>query len=280
MARELDDKLEHFHPVFREKVKVLIQKLDAEKLPFRMFEGFRTPQRQRKLYAQGRTTPPWFIVTKAKPWRSNHQYGVAADFVLFENGDWSWDDSGNKSAWWDRLHALGREVGLTPLSWEKPHLELADLITGDLHAGQYPPGGDATWAENLEATIYSWSGEPEAPPVPRELPDRPGLAEVKVMETSELGASGAAVMELQKTLSALGFDPGPADGTFSAATEAPVIAFQKSADLLADGIVGPITLSALELAPEAEVAADLPPVVGPSFKLEWGSIQARDPGGA
>jgi len=68
MARELDDKLEHFHPVFREKVKVLIQKLDAEKLPFRMFEGFRTPQRQRKLYAQGRTTPPWSIVTKAKPW--------------------------------------------------------------------------------------------------------------------------------------------------------------------------------------------------------------------
>jgi peptidoglycan hydrolase-like protein with peptidoglycan-binding domain/predicted chitinase len=258
MARELDDKLEHLHPVFREKVKALIQKLDAENLPFRMFEGFRTPQRQRKLYAQGRTTPPWSVVTKAKPWWSNHQYGVAADFVLFENGDWSWDDSGNKSAWWGRLHELGREVGLTPLSWEKPHLELVGLITNDLYTGQYPSGGDETWAENLEAAVYAWSGEPEAPPTPGELPDRPGLTGANVTDTLELGASGAAVMELQQKLPTLGFDPGPADGIFGAATEAAVIAFQKSADLLADGIVGPKTLSALELAPEEEVCESEP----------------------
>jgi hypothetical protein len=28
------------------------------------------------------------------------------------------------------------------------------------------------------------------------------------------------------------------------------------------------------------LAGDLPPVLVPSFKLEWGSSQARDPGGA
>lgn len=258
MAREIDNDLEHLHPVFREKVKALFQKLAAENLPFRLFEGFRTPQRQRQLYAQGRTAPPWSIVTKARPWQSNHQYGLAADFVLFENNKWSWDDSGPKGKWWSRLHELAREVGLKPLSWEQPHLELVDLVTSDLHAGQYPPGGDETWAENLEAAIYSWSGDSEAPPLPRELPDRPGLDDLEVSETLQLGSSGAEVMALQKRLKALGFDPGHADGIFGDATEAAVIAFQKSEDLLADGIVGPKTLSALELAPEEDITAELP----------------------
>lgn len=258
MARELDDNLEHLHPVFREKVKVLIQKLDSENLLFRIFEGFRTPQRQRKLYAQGRTNPPWSIVTNAKPWLSNHQYGVAADFVLFENGQWSWDDSGTKGKLWFRLHELGREVGLTPLSWEKPHLELVGLITRDLQAGQYPPGGDDMWAENLEKAIYSWSGDPEAPPVPKELPDRPGLDIIEVTGTLQLGSSGAAVMALQKKLLALDFDPGPLDGIFGESTEAAVLSFQWSEDLLPDGIVGPKTLAALQLAEEEEVSEEVP----------------------
>lgn len=259
MAREIDNNLEHLHPVFREKVQALSQKLAAENLPFRLFEGFRTPQRQRQLYSQGRTAPPWSIVTKARPWQSNHQYGLAADFVLFENNEWSWDDSGSRGKWWSRLHELARQVGLQPLSWELPHLELVGLVTSDLHAGQYPPGGDETWAENLEAAIYSWSGDPEAPPLPRELPDRPALADQKVSETLQLGSSGADVVELQKKLKALGFDPGSADGIFGDATEAAVIAFQKSAGLLADGIVGPKTLAALELQP--------PPAVGPPSSL-------------
>lgn len=256
MARELDNDLDHLHPVFREKVNALIKRLADENLPFRVFEGFRTPQRQRKLYAQGRTTPPWSIVTKARPWLSNHQYGVAADFVLFEHGDWSWDDTGPKEKFWDRLHELARAVGLTPLRWERPHLELVDLNTRELHAGQYPPGGDETWAENLERVIYSWSGEPEAPPLPGELPDRPGLGATQVIDTLEMEASGEDVLELQKKLKDLGFDPGPLDGVFGPATEAAVINFQKSEDLLADGIVGPKTLSALKLAAEPEVTAE------------------------
>lgn len=258
MAREIDNNLEHLHPVFREKVGILLEKLATENLPYKLFEGFRTPQRQRRLYAQGRTTPG-DIVTKAKPWTSNHQYGLAADFVLFINGDWSWDDGGKKKAWWSRLHELGREVGLQPLNWETPHLELVGLSTNDLCAGCYPANGDNTWAENLEAAIYSWTagpGEKDAPPLPKGLPDRPRLSDVPVMGTLELGASGAKVTELQQKLKKLGFDPGPADGTFSPATQAAVIAFQKSEGLLADGIVGPKTLAALKLleekaAPEA-----------------------------
>ena len=185
MSETRDTTLEHLHPVFRQKVTDLLAKLESKELPFRLFEGFRTPQRQRYLYAQGRTRPG-DIVTYARAWHSNHQYGVAADFVLFENGKWSWDDGGKKEQWWKELHSLGRGLGLTPLSFETPHLEMVDLDLDDLMSGRYPAGGDREWAENLAAAIYSWTGSPEAPPVPQIISDRPPLKETPITP-GELG---------------------------------------------------------------------------------------------
>lgn len=50
---------------------------------------------------------------------------------------------------------------------------------------------------------------------------------------------------IQRALTALGFDPGPVDGEMGKRTKAAVIAFQKRAGLKTDGIVGPVTRSAL-----------------------------------
>lgn len=58
--------------------------------PLAIFESFRTPQRQDQLYAQGRTAPGK-IVTQATGWKSWHQYGVAVDIALLDDGRWSWD---------------------------------------------------------------------------------------------------------------------------------------------------------------------------------------------
>ena len=60
-------------------------------------------------------------------------------------------------------------------------------------------------------------------------------------------SQGQAVVRLQKQLKKLGFNPGNIDGDFGPATKAAVIAFQKSRDLLADGIAGRRTLTALKL---------------------------------
>jgi D-alanyl-D-alanine carboxypeptidase len=142
------------HPVFREKASRLLIQLAGERIPFRLFEGFRSPQRQQYLYSQGRTRPG-AIVTRARPWTSYHQYGLAGDFVLVENGQWSWDISGPKAAWWRRLSAVGKTLGLEPLSFEMPHLQLAGLKIKDLAGGQYPAGGDATWQAALDADLAS-----------------------------------------------------------------------------------------------------------------------------
>jgi peptidoglycan L-alanyl-D-glutamate endopeptidase CwlK len=189
-----DRDLDHLHPTFRQKVEALLNSLGEAGLPFRLFEGFRSPHRQKYLYAQGRTRPG-NIVTYARPWSSNHQYGVAADFVLYEGDSWSWDTSGEKDRWWQRLHELGREHGLEPLSWELPHLQLVGLDTDTLREGKYPPAGDRTWAENLEAGIYSWPDPLDAPPIPDVEKDRPPL-DVSISErlkiTDELVSVGSA----------------------------------------------------------------------------------------
>lgn len=140
------------HPVFRRKATELLEILTGEQIPFRLFEGYRSPERQQYLYAQGRTRPGK-VITRARPWMSYHQYGLAGDFVLFENGEWNWDASGVNAMKWRRLEEAGKQLGLEPLSFEAPHLQLADLKIADLVAGRYPSGGDETWRANLDAAL-------------------------------------------------------------------------------------------------------------------------------
>lgn len=63
------------------------------------------------------------------------------------------------------------------------------------------------------------------------------------------GARGLDVMAVQDALKKAGFNPGVVDGLFGPATEAAVMAFQRSERLLADGVVGPRTAAFLKLDP-------------------------------
>lgn len=60
-----------------------------------------------------------------------------------------------------------------------------------------------------------------------------------------LGSRGAAVRAAQQRLTAVGFDTRGIDAIFGANTYAAVRAFQKSAGLVQDGIIGPKTWAAL-----------------------------------
>jgi putative chitinase len=71
---------------------------------------------------------------------------------------------------------------------------------------------------------------------------------------------GQAVVKLQRQLKKLGFNPGKIDGDFGPATQAALIAFQKSRGLLADGVAGPRTLTALKLIKRNALPSALPAV--------------------
>lgn len=60
-----------------------------------------------------------------------------------------------------------------------------------------------------------------------------------------LGSRGPLVVTLQRRLATLGYWVGPATGVFSDATQQAIFAVQKVASLSRDGVVGPITASAL-----------------------------------
>jgi hypothetical protein len=70
--------------VLRQAKKVLVE-MEEMGLPMRIIEGYRSPERQAELYAQGRTKPG-AIVTNAKPGQSLHQYGCACDLVFRDLG--------------------------------------------------------------------------------------------------------------------------------------------------------------------------------------------------
>ena len=177
-----DRDLTKLHPTVRKAVEAVQKKLDTEKIPMRVFEAYRSPERQAHLYSQGRTRPG-ARVTNAKPWESYHQFGMAADFVRFENGRWNWNDKTSKErADWKRYHEIAHEKGLEPLSWELPHVQHDAVTQTELQNGLYPAGGDDSWEENLAAIIARWPGA-DSPPAPAS-DDRPAMPSPAVISSS------------------------------------------------------------------------------------------------
>jgi peptidoglycan hydrolase-like protein with peptidoglycan-binding domain len=92
-----------------------------------------------------------------------------------------------------------------------------------------------------EALSAALEGEPPASDLPESTAAGVELG-TRLLRT---GLHGTDVAQLQSVLTALGFDPGPADGIFGTGTAAAVRAFQVAHDLQADGVAGPQTLAAL-----------------------------------
>lgn len=165
----------HLHPVVREAVRKIIASMAARGITMALFEGYRSPERQAALYAQGRAQPG-SIVTYARPGESLHQYGLAADIVGQVNGAWTWALPEDV---WQTMHAFARTWGLAPLSFEQPHVELAGIRLAELRAGRMPPNGDAEWAAIVRAgrPFADLAPKPEATPILSEA-DRLNQAEL------------------------------------------------------------------------------------------------------
>jgi peptidoglycan L-alanyl-D-glutamate endopeptidase CwlK len=179
-ARDTD--IAHLHPTFRAKHQALLELVQAKGLPIQPFELWRDPNRQAYLFAEGRTPGignPGHHVTFEGAWESMHQYGLAADWVWFVNGQWTWDAPIGHS--WDEFHALAVQVGLAYLKFEEPHVQMPGISARDVLQGHvsYPQGGDDSWEANISQAIIAWGrgvkvvdGQQNAgaPPLPNARP--------------------------------------------------------------------------------------------------------------
>lgn len=104
-------------PDIHKKALELLKRAEEKGYTLRITEGYRTPERQNELYAQGRTKPGK-IVTNAKAWESAHNYRVAFDVV---------DRIKEYSIDWEEIGEIGKSLGL---EWggdwqfkDRPHFE-------------------------------------------------------------------------------------------------------------------------------------------------------------
>lgn len=191
LARNADPAL--LHPTVRALVSSLLRELQAEGIPLALYEGARTPERQVELYKRGRVAgygPLGHHATYDTAWTSRHQYGMAVDLVFRKpgsSGSWTWAEPSPGA--WKRYQEIAARIGLQALKRangsviEWPHVQHPWPLV-KLRNGEYPAGGDASWADNLNASIFRWGprsrriaavDHPAAPPRVVLEPDRPHL---------------------------------------------------------------------------------------------------------
>jgi peptidoglycan LD-endopeptidase CwlK len=109
-------------PFFAQKLTSAIDDCVSDGYLIRLFEGFRSIERQRWLYASGRTRPG-SIVTHAKAGQSWHQLGVACDVVGYAGGHWDW------SIDYDKIDVIFKAHGFESLKFERAHKQIRGGLT-------------------------------------------------------------------------------------------------------------------------------------------------------
>ena len=111
-------------------------------------------------------------------------------------------------------------------------------------SGEWTPAVTAG-ATPTESTTPAPTPTPTPSQTPTTSPTPKPTASKKPRTTLVRGDSGPKVLALQQRLKALGYWLGEPDGKFGSLTQQAVWAFQKSAGLRRDGVVGPKTSKAL-----------------------------------
>ena len=146
---------------------------------------------------------------------------------------------------------IGRETKgsstkvMTVTAAPKAQATPSSAAAGDKPAATSTPSTPSASAPNSSATTV---GAGTTGSTPSTGTSTQASSAVPTAATLQGGAKGAAVVALQQALTALGYAPGTADGTYGATTTQAVTAFQKAKGLTADGVAGATTLTAINAA--------------------------------
>lgn len=129
--------MELYQPFAQSLFNVYFHMYQNYGMKMRCTEGLRTYQQQQDLYDQGRLVPG-LIVTNAKPGKSLHNFGLAADSCFIGNDPYLKNSFNGDLIW----QAFGQLVLIEELTWgrdiptlnDKGHVEKSyGLTVGELH---------------------------------------------------------------------------------------------------------------------------------------------------
>jgi len=92
-------------PEFRAKLELFERRLAERGIRVKIVCGYRSPEEQNRLYAQGRTEAGK-VVTNARGGQSWHNFGLAADYAFVVNGQITWKGP------WNIFGRIAHECGL------------------------------------------------------------------------------------------------------------------------------------------------------------------------
>lgn len=270
VIEKMNDKgnFDKLHPILKKKLFALICKLEEEGISIRFSESFRNLERQKQLYAQGRTAPG-HIVTNCDgiTSTSQHQWGIAIDFYLNMDVD---GDGEVKDDAFNNVSGLFQKVGRRAVDigfgwgglWNNvdlPHLYLPYWgATGKRlmeEFGTYENFRNS-WAEDSITGETSnkdeiqdwvqdlgWNETEWVKSVQRAIGAKTdGIVGTEtISKTPTLGKNmnsrHAAVLQVQKKLNILGHNCGAEDGIFGKNTERGVVDFQNKFLRMPDGVM-------------------------------------------
>lgn len=223
-------------PKFRAAVEAAIADCAAKGFPVKVAEALRSQERQAWLYAQGRTRSGPRVTNAPTNLTSWHGYGLAVDVIHETLGYEPHGKNGAANeAWFEGVGHIFEKHGLAwGGRWSHPD-------TPHMQWGGMPASPQA----NHKALKQQMSNAAVWRAVGAADPDFHG-SESAAVRTLRKGDSGPDVVALRQSLARHGRSINlRVDGSFGAATEAALKAFQSAHGLVPDGIAGPATRSAL-----------------------------------
>jgi Putative peptidoglycan binding domain len=207
-----------------------------------MFMASRGSQRERDL-----DLDDWFAETDFLPQDPAHRRPPRP--VAHED-DPTFADEQGADDWLGRRHEHDDAPfgGPAPLSLNNPRLWLALAAVAALVLIGLYVGGVFDGSKHPAASTPPTSAA-QTPTTGSQTKTTPKVKKSNhvVLPTVALkpGDTGLQVKRLQRSLAAVGYSPGVADGRFGPATKRALERFQKAKKLTVDGILGPKTLAAL-----------------------------------
>jgi len=173
---------------------------------------------------------PVSLLTRVQQWLDGVEHATARKSILYMSPSF-WEDLGSPRGFSDHplwIADYGVSSPAIPRGWST------------FTFWQYTSGGGVAGIGGM-VDLNVFNGSPEnltAFVASGQVPTTAVVTQELILE----GDVGPDVQEIQRLLTARGFDPGGTDGVFGPQTKAAVIAFQGKNNLAVDGVVGSQTV--------------------------------------